>query len=546
MNAALRYLWIVARVNGLKAFVRSLKRPRKAFGTLIWVAVLGLFVLGQWLNARQHGAMNLVSGPSLTMFFAVLLVAGTIAGLLQHGLTFHPSAVDFLFPGPFSRRQIAFYRIAALYPITLLSSLVFLVFMSARVTSLARLALALFLLQLVALHLQTACAIVSTALSDHLVRRFRGFGQAILGILVSAAFLIVFFADPPQGDTGVGIGIGSRIVGAFDSETARVVFYPAVAAARLVTASDWSSGAWPLIGLLACVGASLVLAVSLPFDWLEASLATSERAARMLDRARHGAATAEPTGNARAKRILGERWLFAGAGAIAWKNVVTLLRSVRMMVAALLSSAIVLSFVLAFARRDYSSGDPGILARVAPILLLLPVLVQQYLAFDFRRDVERIEELRQLPLRPIVVAFAEVVTPAAAVFVLQLIVGAIAVVVSGLSWVWIAFGAVVLPAFTMTIVVVANLAFLLFPVRAISSGGRPNVGAASVSSILNMLGFGVACAPALVAGFFVFDQWGRAAAAVCVGLAVQILVVTMLLALTGMAFARFDVTRTDG
>lgn len=545
MNAALRYLWIVARLNGFKAFLRSLKRPRKAIGALIGVGVLGLVVFGQWMAAHQHGMPAGVATSSLSMFFTVLLVAGTIAGLLQHGLTFHPSAVDFLFPGPFSRRQIAFYRIAALYPITLLSSVVFLVFLSARATSLVRVALALFLLQLVALHLQTACAIVSTAISDQLVRRFRGVGQAVLGLLVSAAFLVVFFADPPRGDVGAGIGIGSRIVGLFDSETARIVFYPAVAAARLATAADWSSASTALLGLLACVGGSLALAISLPFDWLEASLATSERAARVLARARHGAATAEPTGTAAAKRILGERTLFTGAGAIAWKNVVSMLRSVRMMIAALLSSAIVLSFVIAFARRDFASGDPGILSRVAPIVLLLPVLVQQYLAFDFRRDVERIEELRQLPLRPIVVAFAEVVVPAVAVFVLQLVVGGVAIVVSGLSWVWLAFGAVVLPAFTLTVVTVANLAFLLYPVRSISSSGRPNVGAASVSSILNMLGFGLACAPALVAGFFVFDQFGRTAVAVCVGLAVQFLVVTGLLALTGTAFARFDVSRGD-
>ncbi|MCC7169369.1 MAG: hypothetical protein IT459_02875 [Planctomycetes bacterium] len=546
MNAALRYLWIVARVNGLKSFVRSLRRPRKAIGTLIWIVVLGLVVFGQWMAAHQHGMPGGVATSSLSMFFTVLLVAGTIAGLLQHGLTFHPSAVDFLFPGPFSRRQIAFYRIAALYPITLLSSVVFLVFLSARATSLVRVAVALFLLQLVALHLQTACAIVSTAISDTLVRRFRGVGQALLGLLVSAAFLIVFFADPPQGELGAGMGIGSRVAGLFDSDTARVVFYPAVAAARVATAVDWNAALGPLCGLLACVAVSLAIAVSLPFDWLEASLATSERAARVLARARHGAATADPTGTARAKRILGERSVFTGAGAIAWKNVVSLLRSVRMMVAALLSSAIVLSFVIAFARRDFSSGDPGILSRVAPIVLLLPVLVQQYLAFDFRRDIERIEELRQLPLRPIVVAFAEVVVPAGAVFVLQLVVGGVAIAVSGLSWVWLAFAAVTLPAFTLTVVVVANLAFLLYPVRAISSSGRPNVGAASVSSILNMLGFGLACAPALVTGFFVYDQSGRTPVAVCVGLAVQFVVVTGLLALTGSAFARFDVTRSDG
>jgi hypothetical protein len=546
MNAALRYLWVVARTNGFKAFARSLKRPRKAIGTLLWVSLLGLFVFGQWMSVRQHGASNAFTTSYLAMFFSVLLAAGTITGLLQHGLTFHASAVDFLFPGPFSRRQIAFYRIAALYPITLLSSLAFLVFMSARVASLGRMMLALFLLQLVALHLQTAFAILSTAIADRLVQRFRGFGQAVLGLLVSAAFLLVFFAEPPQGGDGAGIGIGTRIVGLFDSDTARIVFYPAVAAADVATSTSWSASAWSLLGLFACAIGSLAFAISLPFDWLEASLATSERAARLLARARQGAAGSELTGSARAKRIFGERWLFSGAGAIAWKNVVSLLRSVRMLVAALLSSAIVLSFVLAFARRDFAAGDPGILSRLAPILLLLPVLVQQYLAFDFRRDVDRIEELRQLPLRPIVIAFAEVVTPAFAVFVLQMVVGGITIAVSGLSWLWLAFGAVILPAFTLTVVVVANLAFLLFPVRAISSGGRPNVGAASVSSILNMLGFGLACAPALVTGFFVFDRFERASVAVCVGLAVQFAVATGLLALTGMAFVRYDVTRSEG
>ncbi len=535
MNRALLYLIRRQRVNAARQFVRGLRRPRKLIGLLFWVSVVGLMIWSQ-IVARRVGATAPEEGATaLTALLGFILVASAFGGLMQRGLAFQPADIDFLFPGPFTRRALVLYRLLQLYPMAILSTAFLLVFLGPRMAHAGWGGAGILACQLVALHLQTATAIVAAAVSDRTFGRLRGKIQAVLFVLVGIGMFagVVVFVD--VGDAG------SDVRELFRTEAMQKLLYPAAAAARLSTAAGAAARVEPALGLAASVLLTLGLVMALQVNFFEASLETSRRFHKAVSRSRRGMAVVPRKGD-KARRIRLPRLpVFRGGGAILWKNLLTAGRSLRIVFFSLMMTAIFASIAIGAMTRIGAGGAPP----MGPVLAMgamLPLMLQQHLAFDFRRDLDSLAELRLLPASPFVVALAEVLVPTALSVAAQWSMIAAASFVIDLPRESIVAVLVGYPVLTLAICTVGNIGFLVYPVRTVTASGRPNTGGATMSALLNMVAVVAAVVPAVAAAFVTWFATESSVAAGAAAVTAQLLVDGALLAILAHLFRTHELT----
>lgn len=566
MNRALLYLIVMQRKNSAIAFVKGLRSPGRLAAVLVWIGFFALF-LSSSSGGFSSAARRETAQAALPALFSILLLTSSINGLLQRGLTFQEADVDFLFPGPFSRRELVWYRLVSLYPFALVSSAIFLLMLRRMCGHAGASYLALVLFSCLLIHLQTILGLVATWIESGLLKKVRTPLRAaawMLAIVLAFAFVGAATGDPR---------VAQFVDRLFAIDAARVVFYPASKVGEALIATNFVAALHGLLPLFAAAVISLVVVLSLQVNFLEASLQTSQQGSLLRARWARGFLAGDRASPTAASARAPSAWLFSGAGAIVWKNLVAASRSLRFVLYAVLSIGIYTALVIVRGKHGPPAAAPDDLpidAIVPPRMEVLglgamwPLFIQQYVAFDFRRDYDSIAELRQLPLRPFSVAAAELSVPLLLTLAFQSL-GILGVAffepISG-STLWLALLAY--PPVTLTMLTITNLGFLMFPSRqAASSRGRAGGSTFSLVAIFNMFVTLVSLAPAIVAGALVWaarnaeiaDRAASGALRVDVpsplepafAFAVtQWIVAIVLLWLLGRAYARFDVSRELG
>ncbi len=550
MNRALLYLIVMQRKNSVIAFFRGLKEPRRLIATLFWVGFLVLFLFSQsgefTTNLRRDSART-----ALPALFSILLLTSSVNGLLQRGLTFQPADVDFLFPGPFARRELVLYRLVSLYPFTLVSSALFLLMLRRMAGDMLAGYIGLVLFSLLLVHLQTILGLIATWIEGGLFKRLKAPLRMLAWFL--AIVLAFAFVGAATGDTRVA----TQVQDLFAHGATRVVFYPAAKVAEALAAPSFTAALPAILPLFAAVVCSLLMALLLQVNFIEASLQTSQQGSLLRARMGRGFVGAEAsTGKVGSSRALFLP-VFRHSGAIVWKNLIAASRSLRFVLYAVMSIGIYTSIVIARGRH----GD--VFDPIAPRMDVLslgamwPLFIQQYVAFDFRRDFDSLAELRQLPLQPFGVAVAEIAVPTFFAVAFQLLGLAGVAMFEHVSRHMMILAVLAYPPITLAMITVTNLGFLLFPSRQ-AAAAKWRAGGASLSlvAIFNMFVTIVVLAPAIVVGALVFAGLGSSDEAsdqdlllrriVLAGAATQWLVDVVLLWLLGRTFARFDVSRETG
>jgi hypothetical protein len=479
VNRALLFLALRVRRNRLRQFVRGLRRPKKAIALLLWLALLGFLVYAQ-VRVRTHAS----AGTRPETVFGVLgfiLLASVLNGLVQRGLAFLPSDVDFLFAGPFSRRALVLYRLVTLYPVTLVSGAIFFFILGVRPAH-PGLGLAAFLLgHLSALHVQTIVALLAVHLSERVFVRLRR-GARFVGVLLGAGTLLLLVLS-----TSARGGPGRTLAGLADSPATRVLLYPAAAAARAVAAVDLRDAAASVAGLLLFAAGSFALVLALDVRFFEASLATSARLATLLARARRGLpAGGTPEEGMVRSLSLPRLGLFRGAGAVFWKNLAAVRRSGRLLFTGFCFS-LLMALPGVLAGRQSPGGSAAVGSVVLALVGMLPFMMQPYLAFDFRRDADHLVELKSLPVSPFGMAAAQVAAPTLLALAFQMLLLVLLAAFGAVDAGSLALAALGFPATTLGCLTSANVAFLLFPTRAPSEGTRPNPSAGLAISLLGLI-----------------------------------------------------------
>jgi hypothetical protein len=200
-----------------------------------------------------------------------------------------------------------------------------------------------------------------------------------------------------------------------------------------------------------------------------------------------------------------------------------------------------------FAVRKGGPGDAsGAIVGLGATMAWFSIILASMLKFDFRADLDAMESLKALPLRPWAVAAGQLVAPTLVLSGMHLLLlTGVAVAFRAspglLRPLWAA--AVLSLPFNLLLFAAENLVFLLIPHRptAATPGDFQLLGRQMFTLVLRTLLVAVCASVALVPAVFAYHLSGQSLAAFTVVLAGVLLgEAAGLVPLIGWAFARFD------
>ena len=523
-------LWTLLFLNARAGLRRLTRRSRTGKGLVLVAAVLVVYgAKTVFLNGRlprtDPAAVRLF-GP-LTVLGLCLLNLVTSAG--ERAVTFGPAEVDFLFPGPFTRRQLLAYKLIKTGLFAVPSALLFGVVAGRYGGAFLGRAIAVWLIfqfvQLVAM----VSALVQSTVGEYAFTRTRRWVVAGVLALAAAALTPSVWRERTARPVELAAHLQASPVG-------RVLLAPFGVFPRALTAPRlFPNGlAWDALGAAMIAGLVAVVFL-LDANYLEtAAVASGKRHARVARMRAAGLAgtASQKSANLRLPML---PWL-GGAGPVAWRQLTTVARTSR--------GLLVILAVVAVAAGGAVSGagrSPEALGRLIGLSVWVNLFLTSLLKFDFRGDLDQIDNLRALPLHPAAVAAAEVVAPTLILSAVQwLLLLAIAVFGHLPGRGLVAAAAVVLPVNAL-LVASENLLFLLFPFRppAAVAGDMGMVGRQTVVFLARLLMLAAVLAVAGLVGYAAYLIAGLALAVAAAAAAVAAALAGVI-ALMAVVLARFD------
>jgi len=531
MNPALLVLLRLTWRGRLRRALRGLRQPRGAA-----VSLLGLAVIAGWVGpALQLSRTRPAPDPSavVSVIASVLLLAVCSIALMPAAAPgaayFSPAEIDFLFPGPFSRRALLVYKLGSSLPrvafAACLVTVIELAFLPWWFSAVVGIFLAMVFLQLfgmtVALVVQTLAGRAHTT-----ARRLALLG---LGILAAAGVWKLVVAVRPEGLLRQpGASLAAGLAGSLPP-TPLDVFARTIAAPSAPDVVLWG-----LIALGIDV-AMLGVVFWLDASWQEGMLLASQRALARLSRQRRGGGPLMLLGPVRARWALPVLPWLGGAGPSIWRQLTTVMRQPWTFVGVTVFSLVMLAPTLA---------AQASAANAAIVVLILGPLFSMWLQYDFRGDVDHLPVLKALPLRGGAIAAGEIACPALLTAVVQLLaLGAVAVATGD---VWsTSVTASFVPAVCVMLFGAQNLTFLLLPARmtAATAGDFQHATRLALLWALQLLMLTAGCVAAVAAGIVgaraAGGSWAVGLAASWAATAVE---AAAMIAALGWAYQRFDVS----
>ncbi len=443
----------------IRRMLRGVRTPRG-----LTFLVLGILMMFAWLGPTVYRAVRMPrADPQLVRTVAPFAILGfclsnLFASFGEKAIVFTGPEIDFLFPGPFSRRALLGYKIlrttlGAVFT-TVVFSIILLRYSRSWVACFIGIWLTIQFMQLFAM----AAIMVGQTIGE---RAYSGTRRAVL----IAVGVLVFVAIGPMLASHLRTGPMEIMAQIHATTLGRVLLSPFDVFARTITASLSSELAmWAVIGLLIDL-IMLAVVFGLDANYLETAAIVSQRRYERLQRLRRGGiagmAKSSETGGARF-HVPPLPWL-GGVGPIAWRQMTGAVRSSRALFTVLGILAVI---AVVFARQQRGSSSSSVGELLGTVAWLNVVFISM-LKFDFRDELDRLDVLRSLPMGAAAVAAAELVTPVLLLTAMQalLLVG-VMYLFSGarLFVLWAAAFAV---PFNVLLAAIENLLFLMFPVRAV-------------------------------------------------------------------------------
>jgi hypothetical protein len=512
---------------------RGAKTPRGLIylivGAILFFAWLGPSVAGAFLRPRTDPASVLMNFP-LAMLGFCLMTLVTSAG--ERAVAFNPSEVDFLFSGPFSRRQLLAYKIArsafAAMFTSGMFSLIFLRFARHWLTGWIGMFLALMFVQLFSMSI----VLIGQTIGERAFTR----GRKLMIVFVCIAIAAIL---GPSVSSGTQRNPQELAYEFTHSQSGRIVLAPFSVFARILTADAVLTDGLKWAGVaLAEIGLMILVVMHLDAHYLEAAASTGQKVHDRIQRYRRGGGLAFQAKSASLHLPMFPR--LAGAGAIAWRQLLTALRTSR-------SLLIVLVFVcLGAGPMLYAGGLRDHPERVVVgILFWITFMLGNMLRYDFRGDLDHMDTLKALPVHPSAIAAAELIAPVAVLTLFQLLLLISAsFLANGFSSVLGLTLLFILPI-NAILIAVENLIFLIFPVRnvTVSPGDLQGFGRQMLMFMLKtmvlMLSVGIAAGLGAVAYFVSHRSISALVAVTFFALVLEFLAMIPLLVL---AFRKFDLS----
>ena len=531
-------LWLLMRLR----LWGWLRRVGRGLGSVrgILLALFGSLVFGFWIATLLLGDVQPGQNVAEVRRYGPLaLAAYCLLELLvstEGSITFSAAEVNFLFPGPLSRRQLLAYKVTATFGSSLLSTVLLTLFLRQYALTLAGAVIGLLLAALFVQLFPMALALIASSLGARAYNRRRKVVLVGLAVLAAAALAGAFG----------GRGGRELLLELERSEIAQVLLAPFRWFVNAFTAERlWPDLVqWAALGLLVNVG---VLAVVFALDahYLETSAAASERAYTRLQRLRQGGpAMAAPPAAGWARLRVPALPAWGGIGAVAWRQLVTAVRSPRWLLVVLILGGMIV--YPALAGRD-RSGPPEFSGVFVLVLLFgLALFVPPLLPFDFRADIDRMDVLKTLPLPAWRLVVGQLLVPVLLVSLLQAILIAVLVALGETAAPLLLGGAAFILPVNCLLFGLDNLLFLWFPTRQAHAGpgDLQAMGRQILVWMAKFLVLQVLLGVAFLFGLVIFLLTGMSlAAGAVVGWLVLAGFVVGLVPLIGVAFRHFDVAR---
>lgn len=487
MNRALAHLWFTLLKRRASHVCQSLWRPTTLTG---FMAIVGFFAF--IFYHRDHVIFGYLTERRSVIGLLLLMLGGSLfKGFGQRGLVFEPPDVEFLFTGPFTQREIIFYRLWPNYLFAVVEGLVFWALLMPHLRFPVLTAVCFTLFQIACFHISMAASIFASGLSEPVHYRAR---WMILGVY----FIITVVYLRTEWDLQIIPSVAS-------SPWFRVFFYPAATLSDInfgTPVHRWAlqlmeTGSWPATRVLLSalylglfVGGALLslwLLLRLKDNVFETSLPATFEAAEKRIRIRQGRRVpVESETRVRSGR-LPRMALYRGVGAVFWKNLVIARRSRRELALALAFTAVYTGFLTAllWLARSYQVNlgpqGPEIGESIAGLIVLLGFLLQRTFPFDFRADGHHLLNFRTLPVSGFALALAEIAVPTLCCLAFQGLGIAMLMIFVQFSWSTILFQLLAFPAVALALNSVWNLHYLFSAAR---SAGRQAQSSSAVGMLL--------------------------------------------------------------
>jgi hypothetical protein len=493
-------------------------------------------------QVERHGSLALLA---LCLFTAVKTTGkGAI-------VAFAPPEVVFLVAGPFSRRQLLGYKfvqlflvfaILACFPAILLSSFGSFFGLSPGPWPARYLGVlcTLLFLKLLADNL-TSIALIIGSRAYNLGRKV-----ALWTVVALAAAALLYL-----GVTAPNVGWSEALDRLEEMPVAHAVLQvPRVFLRTALSERYWPDFAWSGAVCLAIVAALFWMLIKLDAISLETAAAEGERLHARIERMRAGAPVSilsQTTAKPRA--TLPDLPSWGGIGPLMWRHMQGVLRRRSLLFVFILLPVGEFFLGMHLVQQMHgAAAESGV--RVLPLvglLLFQPLILPAIYAHDFRRDFERMEVLKTLPISSANLILGQVMTPVVCTAIMQSL-GAFALGMAGadnLAAVLVLSAMVLLGIpLSLLVVLLDNMVFLLSPSRPIPTPGSQFSGFKILLNGGKVFVLYLACGIAGGVGAAVFFLLGRqlwlaamVAALVVAGFAAA------LVPLAALLFRRFDVAR---
>jgi len=488
MNLALLRLIRLQSRGLVRRMLRGATSPRRAvffvLGVLVIILWLGPALLTKLVVSHTHPE-RLQTSPDRFRSAAPLVLLGIcfltiVSSAGDKAIAFTAGEVDMLFPGPFSRRELLGYKLLKSSLAAVLTGLL----LSVALLPYARMWVACYVGVFLTLLFIQLFSTVGVLLGQTVGQR--AYTMARRGILVGALLLGVLWARQ-----WLAAHNSERALDEFRSSRAvRTALAPLEPFARAMTAADYGELAAAADQAALLDAGLLVLVVLLDENYLEAAIAASQRRYALIQRIRGGSVLAAGVkGNVKWK--LPQLPWAGGAGPIAWRQATSAARSAKALLLLLLILAIAIGPLFATALNTANNVSQPVVGAVA----WLTVLLSGMLKFDFRGDLDHMQELKALPIRPAALAVGQVAVPSlilTGAHVLLLL--GVAAVVRSHRDVLIVAACLALP-FNVLLMATENVIFLLFPTRpaAASPGDFQVLGRQAAQLVMKGIAMLVGC-----------------------------------------------------
>jgi hypothetical protein len=492
---------------------------------------LGPGVVAGFINGRADPAAVRRTAPIVLVAFCLLSLRGSASGA---GIYFTPSEVDFLFSGPFHRRDLLLYKLLkatfSLAIVSLFLSVGLFKFVTSWIAGYIGCYLSLMFITLFSM----AMALLAQSITERAYTRFR---QVLLVLLLMLMAVSI--------GRGLGGGMSDGLSGVLqqvqDSWIGRCLMAPFAVFAMILTSGSLYPELVQWVAVAVGLNALLVVVILwLDADYLEAAVATSQKVYERIQRVRRGQRVSSWAGRGTARWRLPQLPRWGGVGSIAWRQLTTALRQSPGFLLALLFIAVGVGVAIRI------GGLPENVVGIVPgFVIWLTFFFTNMLRFDFRGDVEHIDWLKALPLRPAAISIGELATPVLVISAIQFAVLGGLGAVSHDAWTHVGTAMAFAPLLNFFLFSVENLFFLLLPTRTmvVSPADFQSFGRQVVLMISKMLLFalcvGGAATPGLV-GYWL-SGW-RLPVFLIVSWIAMLLEAALMVPLMAWAFRRFDVS----